>query len=67
MTTRQLEEATIEEATTKIQRRSDITSNYDLLMTFQAKLLFVFADSAVAFTVLLLVSTFRGRPNPECM
>ena len=41
------------------QRRSDITctfTNYDLLMTFQAKLLFIFADSAVAYTVLLLVS-----------
>ncbi len=32
------------------QRRSDIghhLTNYDLLMTFQAKLIFVFADSAV--------------------
>ncbi len=37
-----------------------------------AKLLFVFADSAVVFIVLLLVSPFSrplkvGRPNPECM
>ena len=38
-----------------------------LIMTFKAKLLFVFADSAVASTVLLLVLYFRrplkvGRP-----
>ena len=37
-----------------------------------AKLLFIFADSAVVFIVLLLVSPFSrplkvGRPNPECM
>ncbi len=35
------------------QRRSDITGTFDLLMTFQAKLLFVFAVASIVF---LLVS-----------
>ncbi len=51
-----------------IQRRSDITwtfANYDLLMTFQAKLLFVFADSAVVANVLHQPPSKVGRRNHE--
>ncbi len=43
-----------------------------IMTTFQPKLLFVFADSAVASTMFLLVSYFSrplkaGRPNHESM